>query len=1147
MPKKINWEKFNKTIDIDITTPTTPTPTTPTLMPKKVDWKRFDKTTDVDIPTPTTITPIQTTVPPDIYEDKQVQNIIDKFGEIPKTKEGFIDTRVFWKTPQWALEYNRNLEDELSKVMGGQEIELEIPKSIPQLKEQALGILGRIGKEFGRLSPYETFREMAVEPEKFKFEGTEIPDPGAIFKTYIDRLLEPKVHHGLKLILQLARRYGQAFKPPYGVDEEVVESKIQKAIEKGELPPAIARFQYTTITAKMSEEQKIEINKELQKVGNQWRKSYLQDIDFTKVKDVEKVDLLDSFILNLATEVIFDIPTNVALATFSKAVGKTVAGMIPENLKQKGMAKSTGMAVGEMAKKNLISRIVMEVDDGSAIFKSIARHTGDIDEAGDLFLNRFYPGWQDIVYPKSIIATTPPVIEQMVEKVKGVPTGYKVIEKQKTKFTRGYGSILKQDLISRAKALNIKPNSVKDLLVRRIVEGEFDTKLVDELFNTLKGKETVEQITRAKSLFYLLHPERTSDDIYRWVESIKKIQGITANTDDIIEDAIALATPMKRMRDSALKLMRIPGLGGYDMGEVQNYLYRKYLLEGGKKIAYRGKAIGVDVPYIAYNRIFKTRADVISAGYQLSDSALESMTVYLDIHSKAMNYSAFTDEIAKTFGKTIGFRKRITEAGRRRTNIGKLKGYTFENKIATLVERTSDVVKFNSKFATGYFKWMNKINQIYKRLWTATSGFYIRNIYGSFSQNYIKHGESALDVSKHIEAYQLARGELKTVKIGSKVYDAKLIKDLYDLGGVGAGWYRGELLTKGQPFVKIAESIEDEARMFSFLQSLREGQSYLGAWTTAIGIHFDYLDGLTQAQKVYGRTHIPFLSWYRFNLPTQFRFLLSESPKINNIYRIWKSVGVANPEDVPEWFNQYIMMDISSEDTAKEVKEYLKLDIPFAQIGLLQPSVDALTKDPHKPLHLKFKEFIAPLCALSTPLIGVPLQIALNFDFFKTEPIPTQYKIASPVPDFVIRDMPEFLINWLELEKDKKGIWKMNAEKAKLFDIIPYLWNLAIMTGHEKFEGYKDLKWWYDQISITLGVRIFPVDQAYNEMSKVWSKRDKEQYKKEYENRQIDTETKIETPKLEGKVNWRKFTIFGQSPMETEEEKQAQEILDQFK
>ena len=108
-----------------------------------------------------------------------------------------------------------------------------------------------------------------------------------------------------------------------------------------------------------------------------------------------------------------------------------------------------------------------------------------------------------------------------------------------------------------------------------------------------------------------------------------------------------------------------------------------------------------------------------------------------------------------------------------------------------------------------------------------------------------------------------------------------------------------------EPFRRLGNFFENNARSAFFLDQrgkfLKEGLSEVEATSKAIGkvneYLFDYLTGLTPFETNVMRRVFPFYTWARFNIPLQFKSIITQPEKVAVVSKVYKAL---NAGGVPE-------------------------------------------------------------------------------------------------------------------------------------------------------------------------------------------------------------------------------------------------------
>lgn len=995
----------------------------------RIDWNKIKEQSTIK-PTKTLqniIKPIETLQQPEI----KTKGKIDWGTVVSKKKELTTEMETIKKIRGGKLPLTKTGKIDTRIFFKTPKFVLRYNKAIDtkitkQFQKEPASLLMRMMDIFTRLHPYEAIRDIQVDPEKY-------PNILAKIGHYFETIKEPKVSPALRGYSELGkgfgRRYGEMTDPiafimyslglaPEGYKREEYEKQV---LEKG-LPAGVFKVGEKTIdpmglTGFLADVYGEPTGWALAGIGKLGAKAFR--VGITKLPAVSR--------------------------TLLKSAKKNLVGSLMSEITAKGITEAGMEGITEGAIKGLT---------GQQVFKSILRKVGteNWDEASTIFLNRFKSGWQTLYNIPEVSTKFPKGlswVDDLAKKMSKTPIGVKQIEKLSRNFTRGYKNALVQDFDSVMKSLKIMPNGLDEKVIGSYIDSWY--KYV--------GKKTPILKSAIDKLGETLTPiQRQGIDYF------------------------------KRM-NSMFEFVEKSPVFGFELNykHIQNYLFNEFVTTG-KKTAYRfpdltsqlNLPFGKNIFTFEKGRIFWSAEEASKYGYKLA-TPFQRMKARIGLHSKAINYSAFLSNVSQEYGSKV-----VKEGYRLVKGINKLKGIRFTDDVATFLERGNRVLVMGD-FTQKLIKVMTPITRTLKQAWTFTTGFHIRNLLGSHAQNYMhpKWGTNVLNpkLQKVVSKLAWTTGDYDVVIAGQKI-KASLFREVFDLSGMGAGWFKGELggkyITGLKTMGGLGEKVERQARMFSFYNTLNVGDNLIDAMLNTKLLHFDYLDGLTQAERIYGRLAVPFFSWYRFNTPLQLRFMIENPFKVSTIYKAWRSLGVGKPEETPEWFDNYIMGKVGDLDVANNIQKYLRLDIPLAQIGLLQPSYEALTEDKDLRMSERLKKLISPFVALTHPFIKVPFEIFSNFDTFRERRIP--HRVISPLPTFIMDAFPEFMKNWCEAEEKKRGkfkVYTVEGEKAKLLEQIPFLYQLNVLSGYEKYEGYKEQKSKLDKISMLLGVKLYPVSLDY--------------------------------------------------------------------
>jgi len=744
-------------------------------------------------------------------------------------------------------------------------------KITKQFAEKPASLLMKLLGAVTFAHPYEAIRDIKVEPEKY---------PTILSKLghYLETVISPKVSPALRG--GFARgELGERFTTGYAgtspifafLPEKYRRAEYEKRVLGEGLPPTAF------------------------KVGE-------------KVIDLNK---LYGYIENIIE------PTGWALA----GVGKLArTPLIPITTKLK---KTVAQAMMPQVKKNLVAKVMSEMvkkgEDATGIFNNILKQVGkeNWDEASEIFLTQQYKGWKELALKvaKTEVPEKLTIVDFIQTKLSKSSYDAKVVNQLRKNFQRGYNQKIVNDLDSILAGNKLKSNSLE----------------LQNAYNYINTAFRLEGLKKGSAQKVIM--TRTLDDLAKGLAPVEN----------------QLVDYLKKMY-GLLESVETSKAFGYelDMKHVKNYVFNKYITTGKKQafewidLSTRMKTkLGITKPIFTFERAM----DVVEAerlGYKIA-SPYESIVARIGLHSEAVNYRGFLEALSEMYGETS--KKIAKEKGYRIVNIAPkkfvkaLKSTYFPDEIASYIEKGNEIIKL-SNFQEKLLKVMSPITKVYKTIWTYSPRFLIRNFGGSHTQNAIYYGAmKVLNPKSQALVSKLALGSDDFIfKIGGQEMSAKLFRDLFDLMGVGAGWFTGEItdITKAVGVFKsmrlAGETVERQVRMFSLYTALNQGDDLIKSALVTKLLHFDYIDGLSQAEKVYLRTWIPFYSWYRFNAPLQLRFMIENPYRVSNIFKVWRELGIGTPEETPKWFDNYMYGKIGDLDLANNVQKYLNLDLPITQI-----------------------------------------------------------------------------------------------------------------------------------------------------------------------------------------------------------------------
>jgi len=238
----------------------------------------------------------------------------------------------------------------------------------------------------------------------------------------------------------------------------------------------------------------------------------------------------------------------------------------------------------------------------------------------------------------------------------------------------------------------------------------------------------------------------------------------------------------------------------------------------------------------------------------------------------------------------------------------------------------------------------------------------------------------------------------ESVLVKSDLYGAvpanKVLREAQMRGVVGTGQYGDmrNMFTKltseqGENFVKrelynletamrFGTFLEDNRRLALFARQLKNGETFEDAARIVKRTLYDYSD-LTDLEKGFRRWGIPFYSWYRKNIPAQFRHLLKYPGKVATLPKVKAHVEGQNDRQVaeemrPEWMRREFSIHLGADDQGNE---------EFVTLGSFLPTAD-LFRFGGSP-----EDFLTGVLSNTNPAWKVPFELAINKNTFFDRPV----------------------------------------------------------------------------------------------------------------------------------------------------------------
>lgn len=339
------------------------------------------------------------------------------------------------------------------------------------------------------------------------------------------------------------------------------------------------------------------------------------------------------------------------------------------------------------------------------------------------------------------------------------------------------------------------------------------------------------------------------------------------------------------------------------------------------------------------------------------------------------------------------------------------------------------------------------------------------------------------------------------LRIKSKLYGElkpeQILREAQIRGVVGTGQY-GEMqdvftkLTsdKGKSFLerefydletamKVGSFLEDNRRLGLFTRQLKNGENWEDAARIVKKTLYDYSD-LTDFERSVRRWGIPFYTWYRKNVPAQFRYLMKYPGKVAILPKGkahiegWSDKHVAETQR-PEWMQREFSIHMGTDPQGAE---------KFMTLGSFLPTADVF-RFGGSP-----EDFLTGILSNMNPLIKVPFEMSINKNTFFDRPVD---RLRDEEAGIFERGGP-FLgnerTNWLGMNLPTTGVKasemlpftrllstldRMNP--FGVFDEGPEYDPLILKEGQIKTRPYHtELETWGKLLKSITGLKVYPVD-----------------------------------------------------------------------
>jgi hypothetical protein len=546
-----------------------------------------------------------------------------------------------------------------------------------------------------------------------------------------------------------------------------------------------------------------------------------------------------------------------------------------------------------------------------------------------------------------------------------------------------------------------------------------DVAKAQELFNNyryLKDKARIEGVQNAKALDNQIKALSKQTGVPVNELKAKIVQDIeTGNmSDDVIG---AIESKIVARNRELLEQQRAAGVDIGDLGEtyMPHVLTKEAdeLLKGEGTKNFFGLRPSAKTPQAISREIEGTVKEINSknlygtAKFFQDDPAI--LAGYAEFNAaQAIAGRKFLDDAAQ-----LGVRAEVAPASY--TTVPEIPGIKFPQEVAARLNRSYQVLTSNEE--------INKFLKVYDgaqnwwKMWSlgARPAYHAKNTIGNLWNNYLA-GVTTPKPYADAAAFQvkLAKNNMNGSIAGYKTDE--LYNAMATRGVFGEGQYSGDItrtvedVLKGgssNPFTlstrnpilrggfKIGQTIEDNARIALFIDSLNKGKNFDEAASQVRKYLFDYGD-LSPFERSTLKRLMPFYTWSRKNLPLQLEAIVRHPDKVNKLNLARENIQfeteVPDLEDVPSYIREALPIygaekflgEPALPGTAKAIT--LANLIPFADLATFTKWLDTETT-PEKIEKGKLSSTISTALGGVSPLLKAPVEYLSNYDFFRRKTI----------------------------------------------------------------------------------------------------------------------------------------------------------------
>lgn len=556
-------------------------------------------------------------------------------------------------------------------------------------------------------------------------------------------------------------------------------------------------------------------------------------------------------------------------------------------------------------------------------------------------------------------------------------------------------------------------------LFRAININTGDVAKAQELFNNyryLKDKARIEGVQNAKALENQIKALSKQTKIPVNELKAKIVQDIeTGNMSDDVVGAIE-----QRIVDRNRQLLEQQRAAGVDIGDLgETYMPHVLtkeaddLLKGEGAKNFFGLRPSAKTPQALSREIEGTVKEINAKNLYGTTKFFQDDPAILAGYAEFNAAQAIAGRKFLNDAAELGVRAEVAPASY--VTVPEIPGVKFPPEVAQRLNRSYQTLTSNEE--------INKFLKVYDaaqnwwKMWSlgARPAYHAKNTVGNLWNNYLA-GVTTPKPYADAAAFQvkLAKNNLNGTIAGYKVdelYDAMATRGVF-----GEGQYSGDIVRtvedvlKGgssNPFTlstrnpilrggfKVGQTIEDNARIALFIDSLNKGKNFDEAASQVRKYLFDYGD-LSPFERSTLKRLMPFYTWSRKNLPLQLEAIVRHPDKVNKINLARENIQfdteVPDMEDVPSYIREALPIygaekflgEPALPGTAKAIT--LANLIPFADLATFTKYLDTETV-PETIDKGRLSQTISTALGGVSPLLKAPIEYLSNYDFFRRKTI----------------------------------------------------------------------------------------------------------------------------------------------------------------